>query len=279
MKIIESPRDGLQGLKKQIPIKVKTEYIKLMNIGFDTIDIGSFVSPSAIPQMSDTAEVLNQINLDNKKSKLMVLIANERGAKQASQFEQIDYIAFPFSISPTFLKRNINSDFDKSIKTINKIQKICIKNKKEQIVYIAMGFGNPYDDVWFLEILLKWIKKLSQIGINTIPLSDILGNASVERIELVFSTIIKEFPDIEFGFHLHTRPETYYEKVNTAYLNGCRRFDTVINGLGGCPMAADELLGNLDTNSLLNYCKKNNIKTDLNEMALSEAVKTAILNF
>ena len=211
MKIIETPRDGMQGLRKFIPTQLKADYINLLlKVGFDAVDVGSFVSPDAIPQLSDTTEVLKKLDLSKTKSKLMVLVANKKGGEIAAGFDEIKYLIFPFSVSPTFLKRNINSDIESSLQTIEVLKNICIKAKKELIVYIAMGFGNPYEDVWNIELVEKWVDIFYRLGIQIIPFSDILGNSTPERIKAVFSTVISKFPDVEFGLHLHAKPNDWY---------------------------------------------------------------------
>lgn len=274
LKIIESPRDGIQGLKNFIPTKIKSDYINsILKIGFDEVDIGSFVSEKAIPQLIDTAEVINLLDLIQTRSKLLVLVANKKGGKEASEFDEINSLIFPFSVSPTFLKRNINSDFYNSIKTIDELRNICEKRKKNLIVYIAMGFGNPYGDAWNIDIIFEWVEKLIDFGITTIPFSDILGNSTPSRILEVFSSVIKEFPKIEFGFHLHTKPNDWNEKVESAYNSGCRRFDTVIGGLGGCPMAGKELLGNLDTLNFINFLNQKKIAHKINTTALKDSIE------
>ncbi|MFC2110982.1 hydroxymethylglutaryl-CoA lyase [Bacteroidota bacterium] len=272
IKIVETPRDGIQGIKEFIPTDLKIDYINsLLNVGFDTVEVGSFVSIESIPQLSDTEEVLNSLDLTDSKSKLMVLAANVKGAKTASSFENIDYILYPFSASESFLKRNINSNFDKSKKTIEEFQNISTKQNKELVVYITMGFGNPYGDKWHPEIICKWVEFLKNLEIGIIPLSDITGESTPEKITAVYSLLNKEFTDIEFGFHLHTDKKSWNEKVDAAYQNGCRRFDTVLGGMGGCPMTGYELLANLDTFDLLDYCTENNIETKLDKSKLEEA--------
>ena len=280
MKIIETPRDGMQGLRKFIPTQLKADYINLLlKVGFDAVDVGSFVSPDAIPQLSDTAEVLKKLDMSKTKSKLMVLVANKKGGEIAAGFDEIKYLIFPFSVSPTFLKRNINSDIESSLQTIEVLNNICIRAKKELVVYIAMGFGNPYEDVWNIELVEKWVDVLYRLGIQIIPFSDILGNSTPERIKAVFSTVISKFPDVEFGLHLHAKPNNWYEKTDAACKAGCRRFDTVINGLGGCPMADDKLIGNMDTKNLLYYFDKNDIKYKIDKKAFDDAVKMALKIF
>ena len=282
LKIIESPRDGIQGLKKFIPTKIKADYINsILKIGFDEIDIGSFVSQKAIPQLSDTTEVIKLLDFVNSISKLLVLVANKKGGEEASEFDEINSLIFPFSISPTFLKYNINSNFSNSFKTIYELKNICEKRKKNLIIYIAMAFGNPYGDPWNIDIIFEWAEKLNNIGIKIIPFSDILGNSTPSRIQEVFSSVIKEFPEIEFGFHLHSKPDDWIEKIESAYESGCRRFDTVIGGLGGCPMTGKELLGNLNTLNFINFLNKKNIPHNINLAILQDAVEKSktIINY
>lgn len=282
LKIIESPRDGIQGLKNFIPTKIKADYINsILKIGFDAVDIGSFVSEKAIPQLSDTAQVIKLLNLTHTKSKLLVLVANKKGGEEASEFDEINSLIFPFSISPTFLKYNINSNFSNSFKAIYELKNICEKRKKILIVYIAMGFGNPYGDPWNFDIIFEWVEKLIDIGITTIPFSDILGNSTPSRIHEVFSSVIKEFPKIEFGFHLHSKPDDWIEKIESAYSSGCKRFDTVIGGLGGCPMTGKELLGNLNTLNFVNFLNQKNIPHKINLALLKDAIEKSktIINY
>ncbi|MCD4679526.1 MAG: hypothetical protein K8S00_03985 [Bacteroidales bacterium] len=266
MKIIETPRDGMQGIEKYIPVNHKIDYLNtLLRVGFDVIDIGSFVSPKAIPQLHDTAEVLENLDLSESQSKIMVLVANKKGGERAVQFEKIDYLTFPFSVSPTFLQRNINSDIEQSLILVDELNELCHKAGKELVVYVTMGFGNPYGDEWNMEIIERSVEILKSKGINTIPFSDILGDSTPEKISKVFSVLIPKFPDIEFGFHLHAKPNDWYDKLDSAYKAGCRRFDAVIGGLGGCPMADDNLLGNLNTRNLLEYCIENGITTAIDQ--------------
>jgi hydroxymethylglutaryl-CoA lyase len=277
IKIIESPRDGMQGLVRFIPTKDKVRYINaLLKVGFDTIDFGSFVSPKAIPQMKDTASVVSQLDLSNTNTKLLAIIGNPRGALDASQFENITYLGYPFSISPTFLKRNLNSNIEKSVSVVDELLEICDKTNKELVVYISMAFGNPYNDEWNADLVASWVLKLHHMGVRIIPLSDTIGISSKKNIALLFSTLVPEFPDIEFGFHLHTTIRHWYRKINAAFLNGCRRFDTVINGLGGCPMAENRLVGNLRTSNLLEYFEINYVPVEINEEAFSNAYEMAL---
>lgn len=265
MKLIECPRDAMQGIKELIPTDIKANYINsLLNIGFDTIDFGSFVSPKAIPQMQDTAEVLNQLDLSITKSKLLAIVANTRGAQDACSFNEISYLGFPFSISETFQQRNANSSIAESLMRVEEIQNLCVKNNKELVVYISMAFGNPYGDSWNSDIVINWTKKLGDLGIKIMALSDTIGVSNPENISYLFSNIIPEFKTIEIGAHLHSTKDKAQEKIDAAYKSGCQRFDLAIHGFGGCPMAKDDLTGNLATEDLEHYFKSNNIPLNLN---------------
>lgn len=277
IKIIESPRDAMQGLTRFIPTNDKARYINaLLKVGFDTIDFGSFVSPKAIPQLKDTEEVLYKLDLSVSDTKLLVIIGNQRGAETAARYDEIQYLGYPFSISPTFLKRNINSTIEKSVKTVEELLNICDKANKELVVYISMAFGNPYGDQWNPDVVADWIDRLYKMGVRIIPLSDTVGISTKKNIALLFSTLVLEFPDIEFGFHLHTTIRHWYRKINAAFINGCKRFDTVINGLGGCPMAENRLVGNLRTSNLLEYFEINYVPIEINEEAFEEAFELAL---
>ncbi len=280
MKIIECPRDAMQGIHEFIPTEKKVAYINsLLKVGFDTIDFGSFVSAKAIPQMQDTAQVLEQLDLSSSNSKLLSIIANVRGAQDAVEFQEISYLGFPFSISETFQQRNTNSSISESLGRVEEIHDLCIRNKKELVVYISMAFGNPYGDEWSRDVVVKWTKRLTQMGIKTIALSDTIGVSNHENISFLFSKLIPEFPDVEIGAHLHTTPNTWEEKVNAAYMNGCRRFDSTIKGYGGCPMATDKLTGNMPTENLLSYFEKKNSVTGIDKKAFEEAVVVASKTF
>jgi hydroxymethylglutaryl-CoA lyase len=247
-----------------------------MKVGFDVIDFGSFVSPKAIPQLKDTAQVLSKIDLSVSDTKLLAIVANTRGGEDAAQFDEISYIGFPFSISPTFLKRNINSNIEKSVKIVEDLLTICDKHHKGLVVYISMAFGNPYGDEWNVDLVAGWVTKLYEMGVRIIPLSDTVGISTKKNIALLFSTLVPEFPEIEFGFHLHTTIRHWYRKVNAAFMNGCRSYDTVINGLGGCPMAENRLVGNLRTSNLLEYFEINYVPVQINEKAFDEAFEMAL---
>jgi len=277
IKIIECPRDAMQGIKTFIPTEMKVQYIQsLLRVGFDTIDFGSFVSPKAIPQMVDTAEVLAKLDLSNTTSKLLAIVANTRGANDASQYHEIDYLGYPFSISENFQMRNTHKTIAQSVVTLQEILNIATKSNKEVVAYLSMGFGNPYGDPWNVDIVGEWTERLSNMGVNILSLSDTIGSSNPENISYLFSNLIPNYPNIEFGAHLHTTPSTWFEKVNAAYLAGCNRFDGAIQGFGGCPMAKDELTGNMPTEKLLSYFtsqKNNNLNALSFESAYNEATK------
>lgn len=277
VKLIECPRDAMQGIKDFIPTEKKVQYIQsLLRVGFDTIDFGSFVSPKAIPQMVDTAAVLSQLDLSQTKSKLLAIIANTRGANDAAVHEQIDYLGFPFSISENFQMRNTHKTIAQSVTTLNEILEIADKSKKEVVVYISMGFGNPYGDPWNVEIVGEWTEKLATMGVKILSLSDTISSSNKENITYLFSNLIPKYKDIEFGAHLHTTPTTWFEKIDAAYNAGCRRFDGAIQGFGGCPMAKDELTGNMPTEKMLSYFtqkKAHNLNAMSFESAYNEASK------
>lgn len=277
IKIIECPRDAMQGIKNFIPTKRKVQYIQsLLRVGFDTIDVGSFVSPKAIPQMSDTAEVLSQLDLSKTISKLLAIVANERGAEDASKLEQINYLGYPFSISENFQMRNTHKTIAQSVFTLESILNIADKSNKQVVVYISMGFGNPYGDPWNVDIVGKWTEKLNKMGVKIVSLSDTIGSSNAENIQYLFSNLIPLYPNIEFGAHLHTTPNSWFEKIDAAYNSGCKRFDGAIQGFGGCPMAKDELTGNMPTEKLLSYFtskKLNNLDALSFESAYNEATK------
>lgn len=280
VKIIECPRDAMQGLHDFIPTATKAAYInQLLKVGFDTIDFGSFVSPIAIPQLRDTAEVLNRLHLSPSTSKLLAIVANTRGAEDAIKFDEISYLGFPFSISETFQQRNTNSSIEQSLKLVEKIQTLCVKTNKKLVVYISMAFGNPYGDVWDRDIVMDWTKKLSNLGIEIIALSDTIGVSNRENISYLFKNIIPEFKNIEIGAHLHTTPTTWKEKIEAAYQNGCHRFDGAIKGLGGCPMATDKLTGNMPTENLISYFNENKINTNINQQEFNTALIDALKVF
>lgn len=277
VKVIECPRDAMQGIKAFIPTEKKVQYIQsLLRVGFDTIDFGSFVSPKAIPQMVDTAAVLEQLDLSKTKSKLLAIVANVRGAEAASKHLEINYLGYPFSISENFQMRNTHKTIAQSVVVLEQILNIANKTNKEVVVYISMGFGNPYGDPWNVNIVGDWTERLSKMGVKILSLSDTVGTSNPENINYLFSNLIPKYPSIEFGAHLHTTPTTWFEKVDAAYKAGCKRFDGAIQGFGGCPMAKDELTGNMPTEKVLSYLttkKVNNLNPMSFESAYNEASK------
>jgi len=281
VKIIECPRDAMQGIKTHfISTNAKARYINsLLNVGFDTIDFGSFVSPKAIPQMRDTAAVLSKLDLSQTQSKLLAIIANIRGANDASQFEEISYLGYPFSISENFQMRNTHKTIHQSIKELEEILSIASKNNKEVVAYLSMGFGNPYGDPWNINIVGEWTEKLSNMGVNIISLSDTIGSSTPAVITYLFSNLISNYPKIEFGAHLHTTPNSWHEKVNAAFNAGCKRFDGAIKGYGGCPMAKDELTGNMPTEKLISYFTAQKVVTGIKPMSFESAYNQALKIF
>ena len=276
VKIIECPRDAMQGLREFIPTEQKIRYInQLLKVGFDTIDFGSFVSPKAIPQMQDTAEVLQSLDLDNTTSKLLAIVANSRGATDAVQCEEISYLGYPFSISETFQLRNTNATIEESLGRVEEIQGICEKYHKKLVIYISMGFGNPYGDRWSVEICQHWVDRLADMGIRIMALSDTIGVATPDSISYLFKHLIPPYPDVEFGAHLHTQPHNWREKVEAAWQSGCRRFDAAIKGFGGCPMAKDDLTGNMPTENLLKFFDENQVLSGLDKIQFKKALDMA----
>ena len=254
IKIIECPRDAMQGIKKWIPSKDKLSYIQsVLSVGFDIVDFGSFVSPRSIPQMKDTQFIIENIDLSSTSSKLLAIVANERGALDACKYPSISFLGYPFSISETFQMRNTNKSISESILELKKIKSLCMKNHKELVIYLSMGFGNPYGEPWNYEIVEKWIDILHQIEIKVISISDTTGQAKINDIKKIYSSLIPKYNNIESGSHFHTLPNHWFNKINSAYESGCKRFDGAILGFGGCPMAKDELTGNIPTEKLLSY--------------------------
>tara|TARA_B110001469_G_scaffold126349_1_gene143779 strand:+ start:1192 stop:2055 length:864 start_codon:yes stop_codon:yes gene_type:complete len=278
VKIIECPRDAMQGIKTHfIATDKKALYLNsLLKVGFDTIDFGSFVSPKAIPQMRDTAAVLSKLDLSKTTSKLLAIIANVRGANDASKFEEIDYLGYPFSISENFQMRNTHKTIAESIATLDEILNIASRTNKEVVAYLSMGFGNPYGDPWNVEIVAEWTEKMSQMGVKILSLSDTVGSSTPEVIQHLFSNLIPAYPTIEFGAHLHTTPDKWHEKVDAAYKAGCNRFDGAIKGFGGCPMAKDELTGNMPTEKLLSYFTAQKADTNLKSMSFESSYNKAL---
>jgi hydroxymethylglutaryl-CoA lyase len=276
IKIIECPRDAMQGIKPFIPTERKVAYIQsLLRVGFDSIDFGSFVSPKAIPQMQDTAAVLAQLDLSQTTSKLLAIIANTKGAEIASKHNEIRYLGFPFSISENFQMRNTHKTIAESLVTLEEILEIADRCNKEVVAYLSMGFGNPYGDPWNVEIVGDWTEKLSRMGVKILSLSDTVGSSTPEMISYLFSNLISQYPEIEFGAHLHTTPDKWFEKIDAAYHAGCRRYDGAIQGFGGCPMAKDDLTGNMPTEKLLSYFTAKKENTNLNSLSFESAYNEA----
>jgi hydroxymethylglutaryl-CoA lyase len=276
IKLIECPRDAMQGIKMFIPTEKKVRYLQsLLRCGFDTIDFGSFVSPKAIPQMADTAQVLSQLDLSSTSSKLLAIVANVRGAQAASAFDAIQYLGYPFSISENFQMRNTHKTIAQSIAALQEILAIANASNKEVVAYLSMGFGNPYGDPWNVDIVGEWTEKLSNMGVKILSLSDTIGSSTPEVIDYLFSNLIKKYPEIEFGAHLHTTPSSWHEKVAAAYQAGCLRFDGAIQGFGGCPMAKDELTGNMPTEKVLSYFTAEKRETSINTMSFESAYNEA----
>ena len=276
IKIIECPRDAMQGIKPFIPTERKVEYIQsLLRVGFDTIDFGSFVSPKAIPQMVDTAEVLARLDLSQTSSKLLAIIANTQGAELASVHKEIQYLGFPFSISENFQMRNTHKTIAESLVTLQEILNIADKSNKEVVTYISMGFGNHYGDPWNVEILGEWTEKLANMGVKILSLSDTIGSSTPEVISYLFSNLIPKYPSIEFGAHLHTTPDKWFEKIDAAYKAGCCRYDGAIQGFGGCPMAKDDLTGNMPTEKMLSYFTQQKADTNTSPMSFESAYNVA----
>ena len=263
-KIIECPRDAMQGIKPFIPTTEKVNYLQfLLQVGFHSLDFGSFVSPKAVPQMRDTSEVLDQLDLSKTKTKLLAIVANVRGAETALNFEQIEYIGFPFSISENFQMRNTHKTISESLYSLRQIKELTDKSNKTLVVYLSMGFGNPYGDPWSVDVVSQWVERLAKIEIEIISLSDTVGQAVPKDITYLYSSLIPTFPAIEFGAHFHTHPNRGYEKLTAAFDAGCRRFDGAIHGFGGCPMASDALVGNMPTEKLVTFFNEGGIQTGL----------------
>jgi hydroxymethylglutaryl-CoA lyase len=276
LQLVECPRDAMQGWKVLIPAEQKIRYINsLLGVGFHTLDMGSFVSPRLIPQMADTRDVIAGIDLQNSSTRLLVIVANTRGAEEASVFSQISYMGFPFSVSPTFQQRNTNSSPEESMQRVKEINSICAASGKKMVVYMSMGFGNPYGDPYNLDILSSWTEKIASLGVDIISLADTVGMATSLQVKDVVSRIIPLFPGITIGVHLHSSPQNMLEKMDAAYLAGCRRFDGAINGIGGCPMADDELVGNMDMIRMVPYFQEKGHCSQINLTALKESRRIA----
>jgi hydroxymethylglutaryl-CoA lyase len=274
--IVECPRDAMQGWKSFIPTNQKVEYLNaLLQVGFDTLDFGSFVSPKAIPQMADTKEVLAGLDLSASRSKLLAIVANTRGAEEAVQYEAVSFLGFPFSISPTFQQRNTNSTIEESLDRVEEIQNLCVKNNKTLVIYLSMGFGNPYGDEYNEAILLRWADEMVQCGIQIISLADTVGVATPEQITTALQVLIPRYPQTTIGVHLHSTAHNCKEKTEAAFKAGCTRFDGALKGIGGCPMAKDDLVGNMATERMISYFKEEGVLPPLNEKALEESLRLA----
>lgn len=275
IKLIECPRDAMQGIKTFIPTATKAAYINtILKVGFDTVDFGSFVSPKAIPQMRDTAALLDLLELDDTPSKLLAIVANKRGAEDASQFEQIDYLGFPFSVSETFQQRNANSSIEQSLERVEQIQRICQNSGKKMVVYLSMAFGNPYGDQWSGDLVCEWGRRLAHdFGIEILAPSDTIGSSNPENIAEIFETMGRELPKVELGAHLHTTPDSWKEKIDAVLAAGCYRIDGALKGFGGCPMAKDDLTGNMPTENVIAHLDALNKSPELNREALAKALE------
>ena len=274
--LVECPRDAMQGWAHFIPTESKIAYLnQLLKVGFDVLDFGSFVSAKAIPQLADTKDVVRKLDLSATKTKLLAIIANTRGAEEAVQYEEISYLGFPFSISETFQKRNTNKTIAESLKQVEEIQALCVANGKKLVVYISMGFGNPYGDEYSAETAITWFRKLNEMGIETISMADTVGVANPETIAYIYKNLIPEFPKVAIGAHFHSNEQTWEEKIQAAYDHGCVHFDSSIKGIGGCPMAEDELVGNIATENIVQWAEKQNIPLQLDKNEFSKAMMMA----
>ena len=274
--LIECPRDAMQGWPHFIPTQQKTAYLNsLLKVGFDTLDFGSFVSPKAIPQMADTKEVLSKIDFAGSETKLLAIIANTRGAEEAVIYDAVTYLGFPFSISPTFQLRNTNSSMEESVQRVEAIQELCIKNNKQLVIYLSMGFGNPYGDEYNAEILLHWADEMVKKEIKILSLADTVGLATADQVSFALQTLIPQYPDVTIGVHLHSTATAWQTKLDAALLAGCKRFDGALKGIGGCPMAQDELVGNMDSALMIPYLEQKGLLKDLNKTALQESLRIA----
>lgn len=277
MILVECPRDAMQGWAHFIPTEQKVAYLnQLLTAGFDILDFGSFVSPKAIPQLADTKEVIPQLDLSTTKSKLLAIVANTRGAEEAVVYDEISFLGFPFSISETFQMRNTNKTIEQSLAQVEEIQNLCVKNNKKAMLYISMGFGNPYGDEYNADIVFHWFRKLVELGVAHIALADTVGVSNPENISYIFSNLIPEFPGMHIGAHFHSHPHNWEEKIRAAWDSGCRSFDSSIKGIGGCPMAKDELVGNIATENMLLFAHKNKIPLTIDEAAFNTAAQMAV---
>lgn len=276
IELVECPRDAMQGIKTWIPTEKKVLYLQaLLNCGFHTLDFGSFVSPKAIPQMQDSTEVLAGLNLENTTTKLLAIVANLRGAQAAAEHSPIDFLGYPFSISENFQMRNTHKTIEQSVEVLKDILEVADKSNKEVVTYLSMGFGNPYGDPWNVDIVAEWVERLSALGVGILSLSDTVGSSTPEIIDYLYSDLIPRYPEMQFGAHLHTRPDQWHEKVDAAYKAGCRRFDGAIQGFGGCPMAKDELTGNMPTEKMLSYFNTHDLQTGVDQLAFEAAYNKA----
>lgn len=276
LQLVECPRDAMQGWAHFIPTEEKVRYLNaLLRVGFDVLDFGSFVSAKAIPQLADTRDVIPKLQLDGSKTELLAIIANTRGAEDAVAYDEIRYLGFPFSISETFQLRNTNKTIAQSLTQVEEIQNLCVRNGKEMVVYISMGFGNPYGDEYSAEVAIEWVGRLAGLGISTIAMADTVGVAEPKVIEYIFSRLVPEFGNVSIGAHFHSTPQTWESKISTAYQNGCVRFDSSLKGIGGCPMAKDELVGNIATENIVAWCDEKGIALGLDRNALLEAMNIA----
>lgn len=280
VKLIECPRDAMQGIKEFIPTELKAKYINaILQCGFDTVDFGSFVSPTTIPQMRDTTLVLQKLNLSKTESKLLSIVANVRGAEEACCFDEITYIGFPFSISEIFQVRNTHKTITESYLVLSEIQNLCIQHNKQLVVYLSMGFGNPYGDPWNVEIVSNWVQQIANLGVLIISLSDTVGTANPNDIAYLYKHLIPMYPNIEFGAHFHTLPNQWFDKIDAAYKNGCKRFDGAIKGYGGCPMATNALTGNMPTEKLISYFTQHKADTNVNTLRFESTYNVALQVF
>jgi hydroxymethylglutaryl-CoA lyase len=275
--LIECPRDAMQGIHDFIPTAVKVDYLNLLlKVGFDVLDFGSFVSPKAIPQLRDTAEVLAQLDLASTKTKLLAIVANERGAEDACRFHEITYLGFPFSVSEQFQLRNTNSTREQSLERVKGIVDLCAKHNKKAVLYLSMAYGNPYGEEWSVAIAVEWAAKLKALGVDLIAVSDTIGSSDALSIQTLMGTLVKNLPNTEFGVHLHSHPLLWQEKMEAAYAAGVRRFDGAIKGFGGCPMAKDDLVGNMATENIVSFLESKNVVLPINNALFLEAQQRAV---
>ncbi|MET0393219.1 MAG: hydroxymethylglutaryl-CoA lyase [Chitinophagaceae bacterium] len=276
IQLIECPRDAMQGWKTYIPTEKKVAYINsLLKVGFDTIDFGSFVSPKAIPQLADTAEVVKRLAVTEQGTRLLAIVANARGAEEAVVHEQIRFLGFPFSVSETFQQRNTNSSIQTSLGRVEEIQNLCVKTGKQLVIYISMGFGNPYGDPWSEEIVFEWVNRMVEMDIGIVSLADTVGVATPGQVYDMTRYLVESLPGTEIGVHLHAAPDTWKDKLDAAWKAGCRRFDGALKGIGGCPMANDELVGNMDSEKMIGYFEENKVLPALDKEALQESLRLA----